>query len=55
MKHVSSVFYLIVFYSAICTFFWNFKDFTYQEKTIMFAIISGFQCISSICDNKPEV
>ena len=51
-KHTSAILYLIMFYTAIVMFFWNFKTFTYQEKTIMFAIISGFQCISSICDNK---
>ena len=54
-KHTSAILYLIMFYTAIVMFFWNFKTFTYQEKTIMFAIISGFQCISSICDNKQRV
>tara|TARA_R110000824_G_scaffold371855_1_gene561657 strand:- start:231 stop:419 length:189 start_codon:yes stop_codon:yes gene_type:complete len=52
MGLVSSMLYLIIFYVSLCLFLWNFNTFTFQEKVIAGLVISGFQCISAICDKK---
>ena len=50
MGIVASLLYLIIFYVSISLFLWNFNTFSFQEKVIVGLIISGFQCISTICD-----
>ena len=50
MGVLGSLLYLIIFYVCLCLFLWNFNTFSFQEKVIAGLIISGFQCISAICD-----
>jgi len=49
MSVLGSLLYLIIFYVCLCLFLWNFNSFSFQEKVIVALIISGFQCISTIC------
>ena len=43
---------LMLFYTCVVLFLWNFKEFTFSEQVTLGIIISGFQCVSIIAGNK---
>jgi len=55
MKEIGVVFNLILFYTCIGCFFYNFNTFTFQEKVLMFTLFSGIQCISYLCQSNMKV
>ena len=55
MKLIETLMYGILFYICIGCFLWNFESFTFQEKVIMFTLISGFQCVVGLTRGKSEV
>ena len=55
MKNVGTILYLILFYLSIVLFIWNFKTFTFQQQVIMFALISGFQCIAALTKGDSDI
>jgi len=45
MRYVSAIFYLSLFYICIGLFLWNYSEFSFQEKIMMWMLIAGFQCL----------
>ena len=52
MKTASSLFYMLLFYTSLMLFVWNFESFSFQEKVIVGLLVGGLQCIASICENE---
>jgi hypothetical protein len=55
MNNLGLIFYLILFYICIGCFLYNFSTFTFQEKIVMFTLISGIQCIAGLTRGNSEV
>ena len=52
MKTASSLFYMLLFYTSLMLFVWNFESFSFQEKVIVGLLVGGLQCIASICEKE---
>ena len=52
MNYLSALIYLILFYTCVVLFLWNFNEFTFSEQITLGIIISGFQCVSIIAGLK---
>jgi len=48
MQYLSALIYVILFYSCVVLFLWNFNEFTFSEQITLGIVISGFQCLSII-------
>ena len=52
MRYVSAIFYLSLFYICIGLFLWNYSEFSFQEKIMMWMLIAGFQCLGVLSGRK---
>ena len=55
MKLFETLMYVILFYICIGSFLWNFESFNFQQKIIMFTLISGFQSVVGLTKGNTEV